>query len=75
MFYKEDLQLFPNNIWSLTGLTICYRGLKNAEGVAALAHKLTAARKVSDVAVGASCACAVEHWNAGVAVDCSHCKT
>ena len=65
--YKEDLEMFPKNIWSLTGLLICHKGLGNTEALAALGSDLDVARDHADFAVGASCACAVEDWKASTA--------
>ena len=65
--YVEDLELFPANPWSLAGLVRCYRaqgeGMQDAldETEAMLAEALRAA----DVKVGASCACALSHWDEG----------
>ena len=61
--YKEDLTQFPNNIWSLSGLKICFESLEMEEDLRALMLDLTVARQVSDCQIGASCACAVDNWN------------
>ena len=61
--YREDLKIFPKNIWSLTGLKICLEGLGNSDAISAMQPDIDAAREDADFAVGASCACAVKDWN------------
>ena len=64
VLYVEDLELFPSNPWSLAGLARCYRA--QGEGVEDALEEteamLAAALQHADVKVGASCACALSHW-------------
>jgi hypothetical protein len=57
--YQEDLLEFPQNIWSLTGLKICYAARKDPR-LATVELLLAVAVKASDTAIGASCLCALE---------------
>eukprot|EP00038_Savillea_parva_P015296 m.13604 g.13604 ORF g.13604 m.13604 type:complete len:564 (+) comp3061_c0_seq1:47-1738(+) len=60
--YAEDLDEFPNNVWSLTGLKICYDARRDPR-VADVTLRLEHAAKGADVVVGASCACALSHFD------------
>ena len=58
--YREDLQKWPNNGWSLHGLASCLRGqgaLKEAEDVQAQFLKTWAK---ADTRIGASCLCVLK---------------
>mmetsp|Transcript_31932 Transcript_31932/g.83681 ORF Transcript_31932/g.83681 Transcript_31932/m.83681 type:complete len:648 (+) Transcript_31932:88-2031(+) len=66
--YREDLEMFPDNVWSLTGLKNAYGGQ-----LADVEVRLAKATEAADVVVGASCACALSHFNGkgkGAAQDC-----
>eukprot|EP00040_Diaphanoeca_grandis_P031844 m.191387 g.191387 ORF g.191387 m.191387 type:complete len:568 (-) comp32430_c0_seq2:306-2009(-) len=60
--YTEDLIVFPNNVWSLSGLATCYtaRGDPRVDDVRA---RLAVAANNADIVVGASCACALKQWD------------
>ncbi len=62
--YREDLELFPNNIWSLRGLAVCATKMDGAVPEA-LEREIETARQAADIDVGASCACALESWGTG----------
>jgi tetratricopeptide (TPR) repeat protein len=46
--FTKDLQINPNNGWSLTGLQTCYRQLKNTTALAAAQKQLKAAWSIKD---------------------------
>ena len=52
--FKKDLEINPNNGWSLTGLLKCYQQLNNKTAVAAVQKRLDAAWSIKDVAIEAS---------------------
>ncbi len=52
--FKKDLQINPNNGWSLTGLATCYRQLKNTAGLSAVQKQLKAAWLIKDTPVEAA---------------------
>lgn len=66
--YKRDLQTFPGNIWSLTGLRLCYAARADPR-VRSVDLELRQAAEVADVPIGASCACALTSWRAATAAD------
>ena len=51
--FIKDLQINPNNGWSLTGLQTCYRELKNTKALAAVQKQLKAAWSIKDMAIDA----------------------
>lgn len=61
--YKKDLSIFPNNIWSLTGLYDCYLQKSNnnseieTEEIYKLKIKLDDARKIISTNIKSSCYC------------------
>lgn len=52
--FIKDLQINPNNGWSLTGLQTCYRQLKNTAALAAVQKQLKAAWSIKDIAIDAA---------------------
>ena len=52
--FVKDLQINPNNGWSLTGLVTCYRQLKNTVVLSAVQKQLTAAWSIKDMAIDAA---------------------
>ncbi len=52
--FKKDLQINPNNGWSLTGLLTCYRQLKNKAGSSAVQKQLNAAWSIKDMVIDAA---------------------
>lgn len=52
--FNKDLQINPNNVWSLTGLLQCYQKLNNKTAVAAAQKRLNTAWPIKDVAIEAS---------------------
>lgn len=52
--FTKDLQINPNNGWSLTGLQTCYRQLNNATALAAVQKQLKAAWSIKDTAIDAA---------------------
>lgn len=52
--FKKDLQINPNNGWSLTGLQTCYRQLKNTTALAAVQKQLDAAWSIKDMPIDAA---------------------
>ena len=49
--FTKDLQINPNNGWSLTGLQACYRQLKNTTALSAVQKQLKAAWSIKDIAI------------------------
>jgi tetratricopeptide (TPR) repeat protein len=49
--FSKDLQINPNNGWSLTGLQTCYQQLKKTAALAAVQKQLKAAWSVKDTPV------------------------
>jgi tetratricopeptide (TPR) repeat protein len=47
--FTKDLQINPNNGWSLTGLQTCYRKLKNTTVLSAVQKQLNAAWSIKDI--------------------------
>ena len=68
--YEADLEAFPKNVWALAGLKQCLVALgDDGSGVLrarkdAVEAALAAAAAAADVRVCASCACALESWQA-----------
>ena len=66
--YEEDLQLFPDTPWALSGMRTCLRSRVGAGAVGrgatsdprltAVEEKLRKALKTADVPIEVSCACA-----------------
>lgn len=52
--FTKDLQINPNNGWSLTGLQTCYTQLKNATALAAVQKQLLSAWTIKDMAIDAA---------------------
>ena len=52
--FKKDLQINPNNGWSLSGLQTCYRQMKNKAGLSAVQKQLNAAWSIKDMAIDAA---------------------
>ncbi len=52
--FIKDLQINPNNGWSLTGLETCYRQLKNTKALAAVQKQLKAAWSIKDTPIDAA---------------------
>jgi tetratricopeptide (TPR) repeat protein len=52
--FSKDLQINPNNGWSLTGLKTCYHRLKNAGGLSAVQKQLQAAWSIKDMTIDAA---------------------
>jgi tetratricopeptide (TPR) repeat protein len=52
--FVKDLEINPNNGWSLTGLEACYRQLKNSTALAAVQKQLKAAWSIKDILVDAA---------------------
>jgi tetratricopeptide (TPR) repeat protein len=52
--FTKDLEINPNNGWSLTGLQTCYRQLKNTTALAAVQKQLKAAWLIKDMAINAA---------------------
>ncbi len=52
--FIKDLQINPNNGWSLTGLQACYRQLKNTTALSAVQKQLNAAWSIKDMAIDAA---------------------
>ena len=52
--FTKDLQINPNNGWSLTGLQTCYRQLKNKAGLSAVQKQLNAAWSIKDMRIDAA---------------------
>lgn len=52
--FTKDLQVNPNNGWSLTGLQTCYRQLKNTAALNAVQKQLRSAWSIKDVEVDAA---------------------
>ncbi|MBK8521737.1 MAG: hypothetical protein IPL54_13030 [Chitinophagaceae bacterium] len=52
--FTKDLQINPNNGWSLTGLQTCYRQLKNTTALAAVNNQLRSAWSLKDMAIEAA---------------------
>jgi tetratricopeptide (TPR) repeat protein len=52
--FLKDLQINPNNGWSLTGLQTCYRQLKNTTALSAVQKQLKSAWVIKDVEVDAA---------------------
>lgn len=67
--YRQDLALFPGNVWSLTGLRLCYLARADPR-LRAVERELEAARELADVPIGASCACALRSWDASAEACC-----
>ena len=63
--YLEDLELFPQNPWSLAGLVLCYKAIGETAELADTKELLSVALCQSDFKVSASCACATSHWGGG----------
>ena len=62
--YEEDLEKYPNTIWSLVGLKTCYHALNpEDERIADLEKRIESARDLVDTNIGASCACALTKWH------------
>ena len=49
--FTKDLQINPNNGWSLTGLQTCYRHLKNTSALSAVQKQLKTAWSIKDIEV------------------------
>jgi tetratricopeptide (TPR) repeat protein len=49
--FTKDLQINPNNGWSLTGLQTCYRQLKNTAALAVVQKQLKSAWLIKDIEV------------------------
>ena len=71
--YKADLRTFPANIWSLTGLRLCYAARADPR-VRGVERELRQAQEVADVPIGASCACALTNWEGRAAADGACCS-
>ncbi|MBK7308043.1 MAG: tetratricopeptide repeat protein [Chitinophagaceae bacterium] len=52
--FTKDLQINPNNGWSLTGLQTCYRQLKNTTALSAVQKQLNAAWSIKDIPIDAA---------------------
>jgi tetratricopeptide (TPR) repeat protein len=52
--FIKDLQINPNNGWSLTGLQTCYLKLKNTAALSAVQKQLNAAWSIKDTAIDAA---------------------
>jgi tetratricopeptide (TPR) repeat protein len=52
--FSKDLQINPNNGWSLTGLKTCYQQLKNAVGLSTVQKQLKAAWVIKDMTINAA---------------------
>ena len=52
--FTKDLQINPNNGWSLTGLQACYRHLKNTTALSAVQKKLNTAWSIKDMTIDAA---------------------
>ena len=52
--FSKDLQINPNNGWSLTGLVTCYKQLKNITALAAVQKQLSAAWSIKDMTIDAA---------------------
>ena len=52
--FKKDLQINPNNGWSLSGLQTCYWQMKNKAGLSAVQKQLNAAWSIKDMAIDAT---------------------
>jgi len=52
--FSKDLQINPNNGWSLTGLQTCYRQLKKAAALSAVQKQLNAAWSIKDTVIHAA---------------------
>lgn len=52
--FIKDLEINPNNGWSLTGLEICYKQLKNNTALAAVQKQLKAAWSIKDTQIDAA---------------------
>ena len=55
--YREDLERFRNNVWSLHGLAECLRSAGQEEEALAVEARFRDASKRSDVTIRASCYC------------------
>lgn len=49
--FNKDLQINPNNGWSLTGLATCYKQLKNVRALAAVQKQFPSAWSIKDMAI------------------------
>jgi tetratricopeptide (TPR) repeat protein len=52
--FNKDLEINPNNGWSLTGLVTCYKALNNKNALAAAQKRLTDAWMIKDIAIGSA---------------------
>jgi tetratricopeptide (TPR) repeat protein len=52
--FNKDLQINPNNGWSLTGLETCYRRLKNKVGLSAVQKQLKSAWSIKNMSIDAA---------------------
>ncbi|MEO6252852.1 MAG: tetratricopeptide repeat protein [Ferruginibacter sp.] len=52
--FTKDLEINPNNGWSLTGIATCYKALNNKVALAAAQKRLKAAWLIKDLAVEAA---------------------
>jgi tetratricopeptide (TPR) repeat protein len=52
--FQKDLEINPNNGWSLTGMVTCYQQLKNRSALQAAQKQLKAAWKIKDCEIVAS---------------------
>jgi tetratricopeptide (TPR) repeat protein len=52
--FTKDLQINPNNGWSLTGLQVCYRQLKNTAALSAVQKQLKTAWSIKDTPIEAA---------------------
>ena len=58
--YREDLQLYPNNLWSLLGLHQALKALKRVEEAERVHVAFQTASARADIKVEASCLCATK---------------
>jgi tetratricopeptide (TPR) repeat protein len=49
--FNKDLQINPNNGWSLTGLATCHKQLKNTRALATVQKQLQSAWSIKDTAI------------------------